>query len=165
METNKYNNDYIVSKKNISIIGIVCLIAGVAAFYGSTITDNSTLTMTIIVVGLCLALIGFIKLFMGQKCYYCKECGKKMRLTRVMFNKDELNKLQRCIEEKKFDAIGSLRRGEDKSSDIRLDIYSSADKQTAVAQIMHFVPFEYQAATPAVVLTGQDAEYFINLFA
>ncbi len=164
METNKLNNDYIVSKNSISITGIVCLIVAVAAFYGCSLTENSTLTMTLIVAGIGFGIFALIKLFMGKKCYYCKERGTKLRLTQVMFNKEELNKLQHSLEEKKFDTIADLRRGENKSSDIRLDIYTSTDKQTVVAQIMQFVPFEYQAAAPAVLLTGNDAEYFTNIF-
>lgn len=95
---------------------------------------------------------------MGEKVFYHKETGTKLRFKRLTFSKNERNRLEKILQEKNFEQIGSIALGENKSSDIRLDIYISTDKQYASAQIMEFIPFEYQAIGRAVEYEGHDAE-------
>lgn len=159
--TQKQNNKnpYITSKNSLSTTGIIVVIVAAAAFYAGSLTNgNSVLSMSLFMLGVALGIFGLIKLFMGKKVFYCRESGTKVSLHRLTFDKNEIRHLQRILEEKTFEQIGGINKGSNKSSDIRLDIYISADKQYATAQIMEFVPFEYQAVGEARQYTGNDAE-------
>lgn len=158
--TQKQNNKnpYITSKNSLSTTGIIVVIVAAAAFYAGSLTNgNSVLSMSLFMLGVALGIFGLIKLFMGKKVFYCRESGTKVALHRLTFDKNEIRHLQRILEEKTFEQIGSINKGSNKSSDIRLDIYISTDKQYATAQIMEFVPFEYQAVGEARQYTGNDA--------
>ena len=151
METsqkNNYKNEHIASKKALSATGIVTLIVAAVSFYAGSL----------FILGIALGIFGFIKIFMGEKVFYHKETGTKLRFKRLTFSKNERNRLEKILQEKNFEQIGSIALGENKSSDIRLDIYISTDKQYASAQIMEFIPFEYQAIGRAAEYEGHDAE-------
>lgn len=169
METsqkNNYKNEHIVSKNALSVTGIVILIIAAASFYaGSLFGENSVLNMSLFILGIALGIFGFIKIFMGKKVFYHKETGKKVLSKRLTFSKNEKNRLEKILQEKNFEQIGSITLGENKSSDIRLDIYISTDKQYASAQIMEFIPFEYQAIGRATEYTGHDAELLAEIIA
>ena len=159
--TQKQNNKnpYITSKNSLSTTGIIVVIAAAAAFYAGSLTDgNSVLSMSLFMLGVALGIFGLIKLFMGKKVCYCRESGKKVSLHRLTFNKSEMKRVQNILEEKNFEQLKNIKRGENKSSDIRLDIYISSDKQYATAQIMEFVPFEYQAVGEAQQYHDNEAE-------
>ena len=162
METsqkNNYKNEHIASKKALSATGIVTLIVAAVSFYaGSLFGENSVLNMSLFILGIALGIFGFIKIFMGEKVFYHKETRTKLRFKRLTFSKNERNRLEKILQEKNFEQIGSIALGENKSSDIRLDIYISTDKQYASAQIMEFIPFEYQAIGRAAEYEGHDAE-------
>lgn len=159
--TQKQNNKnpYITSKNSLSTTGIIVVIAAAAAFYASSLTDgNSVLSMSLFMLGVALGIFGLIKLFMGKKVCYCRESGKKVSLHRLTFNKSEMKRVQNILEEKNFEQLKNIKRGDNKSSDIRLDIYISSDKQYATGQIMEFVPFEYQAVGEAQQYHDNEAE-------
>lgn len=162
METsqkNNHKNPYIASKNALSMTGIIVLVLAAASFYAGTFWgENSVANMSLFILGIALGIFGLVKLFMGKKSFYHIESGKKVTLRRLTFSKNEMHRLQTALETKAFDQIGSMKQGENKSSDLRLDLYISSDKQYASAQIMEFVPFEYQAVAEAAQYTGTDAE-------
>lgn len=106
METsqkNNYKNEHIASKKALSATGIVTLIVAAVSFYaGSLFGENSVLNMSLFILGIALGIFGFIKIFMGEKVFYHKETGTKLRFKRLTFSKNERNRLEKILQEKKF---------------------------------------------------------------
>ena len=102
METsqkNNYKNEHIASKKALSATGIVTLIVAAVSFYaGSLFGENSVLNMSLFILGIALGIFGFIKIFMGEKVFYHKETGTKLRFKRLTFSKNERNRLEKILQ-------------------------------------------------------------------
>ena len=159
METKEFNNDNIVYKKSLSIAGIIYLVIAAGVFFGNSliIGENTSLKMALIVLGSIFLIIGLIKVLAGKKIITCKATGSLMKKYDFYFDNHEMNKLQQSLGNKQFDVLSKLKRAEGNKAGVKLNLFISEDKTYASAQVLQFIPFDYEPVAAPINFYDEDA--------
>lgn len=159
-EKKEFINDNIILKKSLSIAGILYLAIAAAIFYGNTLIqgENTSLKMALMVAGSILVIIGLVKIMAGKKMIIYKANGCPMKRHDLYFDNHEMHKLQQSLENKQFDILPKLKPAEGNKAGIKLDLFISDDNKYASAQVLQFIPFDYEPVTAPMNFYDEDAK-------
>ena len=131
-----------------------------AIFYGNTLIqgENTSLKMALMVAGSILVIIGLIKIMAGKKMIIYKANGCPMKRHDLYFDNHEMHKLQQSLENKQFDILPKLKPAEGNKAGIKLDLFISDDNKYASAQVLQFIPFDYEPVTAPMNFYDEDAK-------
>lgn len=158
-EKKEYINDNIIYKKSLSISGILYLAIAAAIFYGNTLIEgeNTSLKMALMIAGSILVIVGIVKVMAGKKMIIYKANGCPMKRRDLYFDNHEIHKLQQSLENKQFDVLPKLKPAEGNKAGIKLDLFISEDKKYASAQVLQFIPFDYEPVAAPISFYDEDA--------
>ncbi|MDR1755771.1 MAG: hypothetical protein LBR65_02280 [Culturomica sp.] len=152
----------VVKKNSISLLALVLFGIGVLCFLGAkSIGDpNSALPTFLYTLAVCLLLVSIVKFFMGNKVYVFRPSGSKLKKETLYFDARDRQPLFNSIEEKQFDTLKRIKRLE--NTGIRLDVLYAGKREFAAVQLLEYVPYTYETATPVICYYGEDARKFIE---
>lgn len=161
METNEkkeFINDNIIYKKTLSISGIIYLAIAIAIFFGNTLIqgENTSLKMAMMIAGSIFVIIGLVKIMAGKKKIIYKANGCPMKRCDLYFDNHEMHRLQQSLENKQFDVLPKLKPAEGNKAGIKLNLFISEDKKYASAQVLQFIPFDYEPVSAPISFYDED---------
>lgn len=167
METNEkkeFINENIIYKKSLSVSGIIYLVIAIALFLGNTFIQggNTSLKMALMIAGAIFTIIGLVKIMAGKKMIIYKGTGCPMKKRDLYFDNREMNKLQQSLADKQFDVLPKLKPAEGHKAGIKLNLFISDDKKYASAQILQFIPFDYEPVSAPINFYDEDAAALIQ---
>lgn len=142
------------------VVSAVLSLLGVLFIYYSLDADesSSTLSMILLTLGTALILVSLYRLFwMGAEIVYIPT-GSTISEGSYYVDTDDLETLQGLLERKSFDRAVSVIVKH--TGNGRLDYMVSKDGKFAVAQLFHFVPYAYEPASDIYYYTDADAAAF-----
>lgn len=136
----EFTNGKVTSTKGVNKMGIVWLVVGALLFAAQTLDkENGTLTMALIVMGLCAVSYGAILLF-AKKAGYSYN-GKRMKLRKFMFNADRYADVLRLYEAGEFSNLLDIPR--DSAAKMMIKILVDNDYSVAFSQLYTFSSQSY----------------------
>ena len=148
--------DKCISVKQIIISSLIA-ICGVGSILLSLVLDesNSTFSMLFLTVGIILILVSLYRFFTKIHMTVYKPTGSEVRSDSLYMDTVELQSLQKMME--KNDFAHSSRLVFKEGGNGRLDYLVSKDGKFVAAQLLHFVPYSYEAVTDVYYYTDDDA--------
>ncbi len=152
----------VVKKSRLSPAALVLFATGVLCFLGAkAIGDpNSALPTFLYTAAVCLLLVGVVKFFTGNKVYVFLPAGSNLKKERVYFDAKERQPLFDSIEDRRFESLKRLKRLA--NTGIRLDVLYAGNREFAAVQLLEYVPYTYETATPVICYYGEEARKFID---
>lgn len=147
-----------VAKRNrISLPGAVMAVLGVFALAGGMGFDdpNSVVPTFLFTAGALLLLAGVVKLCVSRSAFVYLPTKSRLKGATFYFGTQEGDALQSCLEMKRFDDLKRLKR--EKDTGVKLEALFAADGTFAAVQVLEYVPYTYEAVTPALCYYGEDA--------
>lgn len=154
-----------VAKRNrISLPAAGMVILGVVALAGGMGFDdpNSAVPTFLYTAGALLLLAGVVKLFVSRSAFVYLPTKSRLKGATFYFSPQESDALQACMEMKRFDDLKQLKR--EKDTGVKLETLYSADGSFAAVQMLEYVPYTYEAITPALCYYGEDARVLTDYF-
>ena len=144
------------------IMGIIILICGLAVLLLSLkVKLPDALTMSLLTIGAIAALVGLFMAIMtavsDNACYLFLPTKSKIKRYRRYINSDDRQLLRDILNDNTFQLLGNVRK--ECSTGTLLQFYLSADGAYAVAQLEEYIPHDFVAATPPVVINPDDIPY------
>lgn len=139
------------------IFSCVMLLVGIISFVSTFELEekSSTLSMSLMVLGTALFLIGVFRLFWKSKEVVYLPTGSVARERSLFFDLKHMDKLADSIKSGVF-PIDSVIKS-DVSGNIRMDVILSEDKKFAAVQLFQFIPYTYQPITSVCYFTNEKA--------
>lgn len=147
--------------KRISVSGLIfsciMLLAGVLAFISTFELEDrsSTISMSLMVLGTALFLLGVFRLFWKSKVVVYLPTGSVAKEQSVFFDLKYLEKLSAMVKSGSF-AMDDAVKG-DSSGNIRMDVILSEDNKFAAVQLFQFIPYTYSPVTSVCYFTNGEA--------
>lgn len=148
----------IVKRTSVSglVFSCIMLLIGILAFASTFGLEerSSTLSMSLMVLGTGLFLVGIFRMFWKSKEVVYLPTGSVAKEHSVFFDLKHMDKLTALINS------GSFQEKEiksDASGNVRMDIILSADNKFAAVQLFQFIPYTYQPITAVRYFTNEDA--------
>ncbi|MBR5194007.1 MAG: hypothetical protein IKW37_06355 [Bacteroidaceae bacterium] len=148
--------DKCISVKQV-IISSLITICGVGSILFSLALgeSNSTFSMLFLTVGIILILVSLYRFFTKIYTTVYKPTGSEVRSDSLYMDTIELQSLQKMME--KNDFAHSSRLVFKEGGNGRLDYLVSKDGKFVAAQLLHFVPYSYEAVSDVYYYTDDDA--------
>lgn len=139
------------------IFSCIMLLVGIISFVSTFELEekSSTLSMSLMVLGTALFLIGVFRLFWKSKEVVYLPTGSVARERSLFFDLKHMDKLADSIKTGVF-PIDSVIKS-DVSGNIRMDVILSEDKKFAAVQLFQFIPYTYQPITSVCYFTNEKA--------
>ncbi len=135
-----FSNGKVTIEKKLNTTGIVWLIIGALMFVAQIFDkENGTITMALLMMGLCAVAYGIIVLFAKKTSYYFN--GKAMKMYKFMFNADRSADVIRLYEAGEFGEMLDIPRNS--AAKIMLKILVANDYSVAYSQIWKFSAENY----------------------
>ena len=157
-------NTEFIYKKGLSISGIILLIAGGIIAYSETFftESQSSIRMALMFFGALIFIVGLVKILIGKKYIIHKESGSRITNYNLFLDPHEMGRLQSILDGKQFDNIPKLKPADGNKAGVKLDLFISADKKFAAAQVFQFIPFKYEPAGEQKSFYDNDAQLLAN---
>ncbi len=158
LNINEVNHPHIEKRINyIVVIGsIIGMIAGGLVIYSSN--TDATINTGLLSIGVTIIIIGIYFLLVKSKQNLYKETGSKISKKSFFFERSDFDRMIEILNSASFDEKPIKFLG---TGSTRLDVISSKDNQFAAAQLLEFVPFQHEPATPVYYFTNDQAKNFI----
>ena len=175
METqNDFNQDIlaasagsIVKKQSpqAAIIGLLLAIVGLALIIVAPEVSKpgSSMAALFYTVGALAIIAGGVVLLCFGKSLKLASTGSRVKQDCIYFDTSDLQTLVYLIETTDFAKLNKIKRGENKG--VRMDINVSQDGKFASMQLFHYIPHNYEAASPIYCFYEGNAENFFDAFA
>lgn len=152
-------NQDISFHKNISVSAIVMLAITLVLIFLAQYTSeiSSSLHIFTLSAATILGIIGLVKLFNGKTKIIYNKTGCAVKSSEYYFESIDMGKLLRLVENKQFAEITKLKQISADRHGIKLDLMISDDKKYASAQLLQFIPFEYQPISGVNTFYEDDA--------
>ena len=98
--------------------------------------------------------------FLGMEAYLFKPTGSKLKKTTVYFDSSQRQSLFDSIENRRFESLKQLKR--QSNTGVRLDVMFTGNREFVATQLLEYVPYTYETATPAICYYGEDAKKFLE---
>lgn len=166
---NKINNlseyDIVLKKKSpIAAVGLTVIGVALAVFGSTKLIGNDILEMTVLSIGVIIAVYGLIKLVLVcQKDavdYMYAPTQKKLKPHKIYINANDRLKIDKCIESNDFSEMKTMSK--ETSSNNMLHIFATEDGGIAVLQLLEYVPHFFEPASPVVVVRGGEARNIVE---
>lgn len=144
------------------IVSFICIVAGVGTVLFALDVDNSssTMSMVLLTVGTILLLFALYRLFWRSKENVYLPTGSSLVEGSCYWDSGDLKVLMKMLEHTTFDS--AKRIPAKLSGTVRLDYIISKDRQFAAVQLFHFVPYIYEPASKVYYYTGNDAANLVH---
>lgn len=138
------------------IISCIMLLAGVLAFVSTFELEDrsSTISMSLMVMGTALFLLGVFRVFWKSKQVVYLPTGSVAKEQSLFFDLKNLEKLSSMVKSGSFSE--ETIKGES-SGNIRMDVILSEDAKFAAVQLFQFVPYTYNPVTSVCYFTNGEA--------
>lgn len=166
---NKINNlseyDIVLKKKSpIAAVGLTVIGVALAVFGSTKLIGNDILEMTVLSIGVIIAVYGLIKLVLVcQKDavdYMYAPTQKKLKPHKIYINASDRLKIDKCIESNDFSEMKTMSK--ETSSNNMLHIFATEDGGIAILQLLEYVPHFFEPASPVVVVRGGEARNIVE---
>lgn len=147
--------------KRTSISGIVfsciMLLIGILSFASTFELEDksSTISMTLMVFGTGLFLIGIFRMFWKSKEVVYVPTGSVAKEQSVFFDLKHMDKLKELVNFGNLSMDSGIKS--ETSGNLRMDIILSEDNKFAAVQLFQFVPYTYQPITTVHYFTNGEA--------
>ena len=147
--------------KRTSISGIVfsciMLLIGILSFASTFELEDksSTISMTLMVFGTGLFLIGIFRMFWKSKEVVYVPTGSVAKEQSVFFDLKHMDKLKELVNFGNLSMDSGIKS--ETSGNLRMDIILSGDNKFAAVQLFQFVPYTYQPITTVHYFTNGEA--------
>jgi len=141
----------------IALLGIATIIISIRVE-----TYSSTASTALITVGSVLLLIALYRMFCHNSDMVYIPTGSVVSEITYYLDESDLPFLNEILEEKSFGQSVDLNFMF--SGSARMDCLISKDCKFVAVQLLHFVPYTYEAVTPIFYYTGEDATDFARHF-
>jgi hypothetical protein len=136
-----FSNGKVTCKKTFNTMGIVWFIIGALMFVAQIFDkDNGSITMALLMMGLCAVAYGAIVLFAKQIRFYYN--GKAMKLYKFMFNADRYVDVVRLCEAGEFSEMLDIPHNS--AAKMMVEILVDSDYSVAYSQIWKFSVQNYK---------------------
>lgn len=136
----------------------VLLLVGILAFVAVGYSDgdrSSALYLGVMVLGAILILTGVVRLFWKMKEKVYLPTGSAIHSCSLFFAQDQLDELTELLKRGDFKQPSGLKSVP--SGNVRLDLELSGDRRFAVAQLFHYVPYNYTSVTDVLYFRDEKA--------
>ena len=166
---NKINSmseyDIALRKKSpIAAVGLTVIGIALAVLGSTKVIGNDILEMTVLSIGVIIAVYGLIKLVLVcQKDavdYVYASTQKKLKAHKIYINAADRLKMDKCIENNDFSKMKTM--GKENSSNNMLHIFATEDGGIAVLQLLEYVPHFFEPASAVVVVRGGEARNIVE---
>ena len=166
---NKINNlseyDIVLKKKSpIAAVGLTVIGVALAVFGSTKLIGNDILEMTVLSIGVIIAVYGLIKLVLVcQKDavdYMYAPTQKKLKPHKIYINASDRLKIDKCMESNDFSEMKTMSK--ETTSNNMLHIFATEDGGIAVLQLLEYVPHFFQPASAVVVVRGGEARNILE---
>lgn len=152
--------------KRTSISGLIfsccMLLVGLLSFISTfELGDkSSTLSMSLMVLGTVLFLIGIFRLFWKSKEVVYLPTGSVAKECSFFFDLKHMDKLADIIKSGVFPMDSDIKSNV--SGNIRMDVILSEDKKFAAIQLFQFIPYTYQPVTSVCYFSNDKASAVVT---
>ena len=148
--------DKCISVKQVIISSLIAICGAGSIFLAMMFGDsNSTLCMLFLTIGIILILLSLYRFFTKIHTTIYKPTGSEVRSDSLYMDTIELQSLQKMMEKNDFSLSSRLAFKEGGNG--RLDYLVSKDGKFVAAQLLHFVPYSYEAISDVYYYTDDDA--------
>lgn len=139
------------------IFSVAMLLIGVLLFASifEMNDKSSTVSMSFMVLGTALVLLGVFRLFWKSKEMVYLPTGSVAKERSIFFDLKYIGKLTDMLENGKLDNEAGVKS--ETSGNVRMDIMISQDNKFAAVQLFQFVPYNYTPVTSVRYFTGNEA--------
>ena len=138
-------------------LSLLMLLLGIAAFISSfqLIDPSSAISMSLMVLGTILLLLGVFRLFWSSREMVYLPTGSATKEVTTYFDPKYQERLIALLDSKDFKADMNIKGGH--NGNLRLDTLISQDSKFAAVQLFQFIPYTYVPVCDVVYLTGEQA--------
>ena len=148
--------DKCISVKQVIISSFIAICGVGSSLFSLALGEsNSTFSMLFLTVGIILILVSLYRFFTKIYTTVYKPTGSEVRSDSLYMDTIELQSLQKMME--KNDFAHSSRLVFKEGGNGRLDYLVSKDGKFVAAQLLHFVPYSYEAVSDVYYYTDDDA--------
>ena len=141
----EFSMGHVTKRKGFGYIGLLWLALGIAAFIAQSFDkENGTLTMVLLIAGMCLVSYGIIKFFVKKEQYLYD--GRPMKMHEFMFDLDRFNDVMRLYNDGKFSDMLEISRSS--AAKMKLKILVDNNYTVAFSQIYKFDNYDFAPAAP-----------------
>ena len=117
------------------------------------INDNIVYKKTLSISGIIYLAVA-IAIFFGNTLIQGENTS--MKRCDLYFENHEMHRLQQSLENKQFDVLPKLKPAEGNKAGIKLNLFISEDKKYASAQVLQFIPFDYEPVSAPISFYDED---------
>lgn len=137
------NSGVIITKKENPIVYVFILVASVVLGIFSTFIDNlQNLSLGLMFVAAVLAIIGLKGVVIPKRVLKYVPTNEKIVKKEYYYDNQERKEIEDCLKAKGFEMLKMLPQG--KGSSLRVVLYTTASGSYSIAQLQHYVPYEYR---------------------
>ncbi len=158
-------NEKIIKVKSNPLNAIILLIAGIIAIIlGVIIIHNETLKLSVVLLGVVIAIVGLIYLLTktGKNSfdYVYEPTGKKLKKYKVYLDVNDAKKIFSCINNNNFAGLKNIKKTMD--SGHLMDVRGTDDGSVFLFQVLEYIPHDFVPSSPVIVLHGEDAKQMLD---
>jgi|GEM_PF-44481 len=144
--------------------GIILVFTGIILIISAKFTGGPTSTLVTLfyTVGIISIIAGLISAIWVGKSFRFTPTGSPVRHETLYFETHDLQTLTYLIETGDFNQLSKVRRSD--NSGVKIEVDASKDGNFAALQVFHYIPHNYEAASPIYCFYDNQAKSFIRLF-
>ncbi|MDR0368889.1 MAG: hypothetical protein LBH82_07125 [Bacteroidales bacterium] len=160
------NDEQIIKTKKSPLQPVVIILAAIALLVsGIVAVNNETLAILLVVAGIGTSILGIIMLATntgkGAFDYVYQPAGKKLKKYRIYLNEQDARIMVSCIGSNDFKKVSQLKKSLDTGH--LLHCRATSDASIFLFQLLEYIPHDYVASSPVIVLRGEDARLMLQL--
>ncbi|MDL2239041.1 hypothetical protein LJC25_04025 [Bacteroidales bacterium OttesenSCG-928-K03] len=153
------SKDYLTKKANIKsliIAGILLLIGIVVIVLSFSLKIESSTASTILIIGICIAIVGIVLLITGKKRWITKKSGSKVDKVCLYFDDKDTFNLTNELEKANFSNLSKYATTE--SSGLRIIGLVADDGSFAAIRLEKYIPYIFELISENIIVEGGNSD-------
>ena len=132
------------------IIGIILLVIGIVW------KGNNSISLSLLVCGATLAVLGLVMIFSGKKKYVLKSTDQKIKKNEVFFDESSVSSLTKMFDTHNFENLSKIQSVD--NTGVKIEYLTTSDGNYFSMVLLKYVPYNFEPISDVIKYQNEDAK-------